>query len=257
MINPELGKTGIKETTLDKLVHVHIPKTAGTSVRRTLADFYGDDQVLHLNPVNDTVLPLSRSVATGDKPAVDVLKRIAYRTQLNRIALPVYKMLRKIEQDGHDATTYLQTADYNVVSGHIPADMIPVYGLSGLPIVSLVRDPLERSFSHYQHWQRTHAGVLGAGTSGQPVDSFEAFLDLPTQANYQSRYLAGLSLQHVATIETAPQLMEELGITGRIPRLNAAPHATPVPLGHTARQAYEERNRADYELVTAIQESWA
>lgn len=141
------------------ILHSHIPKTAGTSLLRGFQEIIRPDQFMHWNPSNPYNLERS----------IEELKAILAKN------------------------SYLK-----IITGHF------TYGvhnaLKGKPYkyVTILRDPVERVFSHYKHALQNNLHTMSE-------EQGQAFIDLEIQEiirlpgisyfynNLQSRFISGLT----------------------------------------------------------------
>lgn len=112
------------------LVFVHVPKTAGTSFRHALVHQLGAEALaLDYGPKAKETSPL--------------VKQLVYET-------PDIPRLRQAMID----------AGLKVLCGHVPADRYAdVFGRRNLLVI--VRDPIQRLVSEYQHFRRHHGETRG------------------------------------------------------------------------------------------------
>ncbi len=250
-------------TARDAILHVHIPKTAGTSIRNTLVNAYSPEAVVFYNHANDSFIRSSdRGLVGTEKPYVDVVKTITYRSGLFPLIRPFFN--RAVEQEATHYTpaeSFFDTEPkiaYRALSGHFEASQIESWGLENNLGLSIVREPLARAISHYGHYVRlqrrqgTHAGSPVANRA--ELMDLDEFLELPEFTNIQTRYLGRLANVKIGTIETCGNLLEEVGIPNiSLPHLNKTSNAEIPHPGTTATAKFLEVNAADYELFDAAQ----
>ncbi|HAT1978872.1 sulfotransferase family 2 domain-containing protein [Legionella pneumophila] len=111
-----------------KFFFVHIPKTAGTSFRKSLESFFGFNRIMYdYSP---------SSVETSE-----VIIRYFYKKNSD-----TYNFFKEIQ-------------DIKAVSGHVPImKYLPFFGIS--QTMTFVRNPLEQMISHYLHYMQ-HNGFQG------------------------------------------------------------------------------------------------
>ena len=125
--------------------------------------------------------------------------------------------------------------------GHFVADQFDEQ-LSDRPKIRAVvlRDPLERMASHYDHWKRYEGhSIWRVNIPYNPSMSFEDFATLPEMRDYQLQALGRLGLEDfdvVGVTETVDQsvgqFLQLLAEEGTMP---IVPEAHDVQLGHLNR----------------------
>lgn len=137
------------------LLVVHIPKTAGTSLRLALQQSFGLARV-------------ARDYGPQSDFTTDAVRRHMYQNPTKSSARGLVSELRN--------------SGYAALVGHFPYSR---YGrfFEGERVIAFVREPLERTCSEYLH-------KTGNGTF---QGTFEEFIQLSPQQNLQSRFLHGHS----------------------------------------------------------------
>jgi len=137
------------------LLVVHIPKTAGTSLRLALQQRFGLARV-------------ARDYGPQSDFTTEAVQRHMYQ--------------KPTKASARDLVTELKDSGYAALIGHFPYSR---YGrfFKGDRSIAFVREPLERSCSEYLH----------KTTNGTLQGTFEEFMQLPPQQNLQSRFLNGHS----------------------------------------------------------------
>jgi hypothetical protein len=174
---------------------------------------------------------------------------------------PLYRAVRNTLEHSRsiDPAKFTDT-DFRVMTGHFNADRVDEWGLDGIPAVTVVREPLERSWSHYQHWKRTQGRFVRRNTLPYSDDTtFETFAMDERHKDYQSRFLGGLTLDHIGVSEQLPALFEELGL--RVPdadalHLNAGNHGDMPEFDSGFARDFVDQNRKDYELFQKAHDTW-
>ena len=202
------------------LISVHIPKTAGTTFRDLLSRRYGDRL---LTDYGDR--PLSHAAPTRWLRALQGALRAQARLQ------------------GHDA-----------VHGHFLAFK---YSRVDAPMVTWLRDPVQRMVSRYQHYLRDVAEgrPLQAVRGLRPGLRLDDFIELPRYHNTYAKYFIGVPrsrLSWVGFTEDVPGSLQRLQRALAIdlgPALVANRNPLRGELPYTLTPALEARirrlNRAD------------
>jgi hypothetical protein len=142
-------------------------------------------------------------------------------------------------------------SDASVIMGHFVADQFDEQ-LGDRPKVRAVvlRDPLERMASHYDHWKRYKGhSVWRVNVPYDPTMPFEDFATLPAMQNYQLQALGRLGLEDfdvVGVTETVDQsvwqFLQLLAEAGTIPFV---PDTKDVQLGHLNRTPQGAKTSAE------------
>lgn len=247
-----------------RLLSVHIEKTGGTSVRGALVQHFGPERVLLYDRMNDAVMRASERTIQRENPRVDEiirrLKQVPLLSQVRRLHL-LFK--EASEQDLRFPPEQLPD-DFDVLHGHL--DIERFEGIFKNPrLITVVRDPLERMISHYQH-----AGVIKGKSRIPPPGfsksmEFEEFSMLPSLQNFQTRRLGGKTLSDfylVGTTEKLPDFLLALGLINKgdsTPFLNKGVGRSRSSVSITAgfRRLFETQHALDYETYANARDSFS
>lgn len=204
------------------IIFVHISKTAGTSFRQGMLEVFGRKALLYdYGP---------------DAPETDVSIRMLYEQG-------EFSPRRVAEETGGK--------ECKALCGHFPLsrylDVFP-----GSTVISFIREPLQRCYSEFLHWQRLK------GYS----QNFEDFFQQKGQINLQSRWLDGLPENRLVGVseyydQSLVMINRALDISVPVLKLNArrgnihSPYSAGLIDESLIRQFYEMNTR-DVSLYEAI-----
>lgn len=255
MYSLQSGLAPARQSTPDKLLHIHIPKTAGTSMRGALVDHFGAHDVLYYDATLGAAIRSSQRLTGSERNITDIVKSAIYKSGLYPVARPFFAAAKRWEGSKTIQPCELSTLAYRALSGHFSANDITAWGLEGAPAITIVRDPLERALSHYRHYARTNGQIFPDKEHFDTTHrmDIDEFLEQPWLTNTQTRYLGGLANVRVGTIETAQNLLEEVGVHAPLSRLNQSPNPDAAQPSATAIALFRTANTADYELFESAQ----
>jgi hypothetical protein len=161
-----------------ELVSIHIPKTAGTSFRNILKKVYGEDRVIRV----DIELPSERmSYPTCADPPTEIPRGT------------------------------------KVIHGHFRfVDVAKKYNIrSDVPIITWVRDPVERVISNYFYLQKILREIVNEkerriNVLSKMERSLIEYARAEINRNRMSRFLEGLSLERLFFVGVQEYFSEDL-----------------------------------------------
>lgn len=239
----------IIETTF---IHFHIPKTAGTSLRAIFIKRLGEENVAFM-------MPDRKLVRTSDLPfkteELDKARRTARETgQLISFSARI-NAINKEKAYGSFVLSELEAQGIKLAIGHfVHSDIVKT--IDHLPRTTVIRDPLERTWSHYSHWKEAqgtmwwHEGEIAYSDQV----AFETFAMDPRLANYQTKRLGSLNFKAVGITDKLPEFLEEIGLDlgSGIPTLNPGRyHQVPV-FDSGFLEDFKELNAEDYKLYEEV-----
>lgn len=242
------------------IVQIHIEKTGGVTLQKLYEDKYGGENIAHYMVRDDLFAPYSIKTANPRKNIVlKFYKFIAAHIPRYRRHLISKRTKKRIKQQ-------INTADLrhkSVVLGHFDINKVKEYLDPNLnQYRSVVRDPLERSWSHYKYW-REHKGDVGQRVVPKFKEDmqFEEFALLPEMINYQTSAL-GKDLSIYEFIGIANKLDEfaiRAGLisTGEItPVLNKLNQRKLPELSPEFLKKFKDLNKDDYDLFSYASRMW-
>ena len=171
-----------KTNTLE-LISLHIPKTAGTSFRLILESVYGSNEVMRVDlPIDDPKLKVNKEDYNSDR-------------------LPKAKVIH-----GH--------FNYELLSSEV---RLP----DQVPIVTWVRDPVERVISNYFYLSDRLESILDEKNRGVNILSklkrnLKEYAQCEINRNRQSKFLKGLNLDDITFIGVVENFEEEIKVLAKI-----------------------------------------
>lgn len=233
------------------ITSIHIPKTAGISLKKFWVDLYGVENTFFLYP-NKGGLYRASSEGTfrQPSPAMYQIKNILLSTEIGRL---LYKVLYKnTKTKTATIDEKLLPVECKVVHGHFTPNHFK-NTITDARLVTVLRDPLERAKSHYKYLE-AHSKIMAIDPQyfirGM---SFEDFTMLPYQINFQSSYLNDLSLSSFDAVGTVNDLncyckKFDLNEKLQVAKLNTT--IGEVFVSEQFKEKFKKMNRNDYDLYT-------
>ncbi len=257
LVSPDTATT----STRSKLIHLHIAKTAGTSIRRLFVDEFGASGVMYYDHLLNKAIRSSHRVTASERPALDQVKQVVHRRRLHSYVRPLFIGVKKLEGFAAVDPAKLAAMDsFDAFTGHFNARDVERWGLADQTVVSVIREPLQRTWSNYNQWQRTHA--IGGGKEWEERfsrgQSFEDFALDPSMQNFQTRQLGNLPLRALGIQEALPEFLEEIGLNVpvNLPHLNVHTGAAMPNLSPSFMNEFATLNTEDYALYAATRERY-
>jgi len=196
---------------------IHIPKTAGTSFREAVVKQFGKDGVLqHYRLASPHTSPMvKRHYAASDDP-----------------------------EAGDVWGLYQRACDTGVklICGHVRSDQyVSVAGVRNTLVI--LRDPLQRAISAYQHAVR-HRGFTG---------TFRDFYSQSAMINNQARYLGEVPLEAFGLVGLTERYRETLSVANRAYGLRLKELAkNAARLGEKSSDAVSDEDREEVLRLNAV-----
>ena len=202
------------------IIHTHIEKTAGTSLLKFFENTVGKKNIAFYDPTTDSIIRVSD---LGVSPSNDLIDKL----QLKSYAFWPYA--KQFYFKVRSSKRYAKSIPDNIaiVHGHFSANRFDTM-LPDVIRTVVIRDPLKRMHSHYDHWKR--AKGRNQWRIMVPYDShmtFEKFALLPEMQNYQKQALAGKDLKS----------FDLVGVTERLDTFTQAFYNVLVKEGYVKKNA--------------------
>lgn len=248
---------------LHPIVDIHIEKTAGRSKRKTLVENFGPEQVLHYDCSIDKVMPAGNRLIVTENPLQEKVQNMA----ANRFWFPFikagYVVVKALEARKGIAPEDIGS-DFTVVTGHLTGDRFEgIISPEDSTYTTVLRDPLARARSHYEHWRRTRGlARFRFMPKFDPDMAFEDFALQPEMQNYQTTAI-GIDPERLSLIgvaEILPQYLQELGLqvgSEGVPHINKSDYPSEPNLSAGFVSEFEGANVQDYELYEQTRAEWA
>jgi hypothetical protein len=245
-----------------KIVDVHIEKTAGRSKRQLFIDLFGADRVLHYDCSTDQLLYADQRFLYTEKPLHETIQNLASNKLLFPFIKTGYLALKNLEKSRGFEPEKIND-NYDVITGHLTGDRFAgIIAPESARYTSVLRNPLDRTYSHYQHWVRSRGlARFRFMPKYRPDIVFEDFALSPELHNYQTTAL-GVDPARFAVIGLSHKLseyFEELGVprdTTVIPHINISTYQRAVSLDRGFISDFEQLNQSDYELYQDACDRW-
>lgn len=181
------------------IVNVHIEKTAGTSLLKFFEQTLGKERVAFYDPKTDSIIKVSDLLVSPSNSYID-------KSQLKSYAFwPIIKGLFFTVQS-HKRYRNTVPEGVAVIHGHFTADRFDSI-LPGAISTIVIRDPLARMQSQYNHWKRAKGrSQWRVMIPFNPDMKFEEYALLPEMKNYQVVACAGKDLRSFTIVGLTEQL---------------------------------------------------
>jgi len=218
------GTYHMGETISKPFINLHIPKTAGTSMRAALIDDFGADRVAFMMFERQAVRASELPFGVEE---MDIERRAARDAgQLATFSARMSEANRTIDYDAFSLSE-IRSRDVDVATGHFNHKDI-TQDIMDVPLVTILRDPLERAWSHFSQWREAKGSIWWHSSDVIYSDdvSFEEFVTDQKLVNYQSQWLGELSISVTGVTTNLSEFLEQVGVRPdtRIPLLNPGMH---------------------------------
>lgn len=260
-------------------VFYHGEKVAGTSFRYSAEHALGKSHVAIYSPEADRLARSSDNLMPATTPRLDRLRQAFGNPVLGPGLVTFWPAITGIyrERIRRRYPVLEIPEDVNFIMGHFTADKFDQMIGDRQQITGfLVRDPFDRSTSHFLHWfrnrgyedWRVHIPFRRRSKGESLEDAFKRFAMLPQLQNYQTQILAGKDISSIDVVgvtdfagEFTEAFLLRLAEAG-IPlqrsefeqrRLNVTPERRRLrinreKLGEDFLQEFRERHSEDYAL---------
>lgn len=214
------------------IISVHVPKTAGSSFRAILEQFYGGRLLLDY----------------GDLP-INTPANVRHAKALSDAAVL--------------ATSDL--SDVDCIHGHfLPRKYLPLKNTVRARFVTWLREPLSRAISHYNFWKRTYNSASAPPLHRRVCEeswSLERFCFSDELKNFYAQFFWDFPTELFDFIGITERFSEDLSFFSRrflqleascVPKVNAAPaNQSRTALVAGFRERFEEFHAEDYRIYRA------
>lgn len=238
-------------STKSPFIHFHIPKTAGTSLRMSMIQGFSSEGVAFM-------LPDRTLVRTSDLPfKTDELDKARWEARnagkLNEFSEHIRK-INSAKLSRCFELAELEASGSFVATGHFThADISET--VAHLPRTTILRNPLERMWSHYSHWKEAKGRMWWHLSDIDYTEHvrFEEFAVDHALQNYQAKCLGSLAFEVVGITEKLPEFLGEIGLTvsGEIPVLNPGVQGKLPEFNIEFVEEFRQLHALDYELYEA------
>jgi hypothetical protein len=179
---------------------VHIPKTAGTTLRDFYRDIFGADHTYFY-------YPHQHGLYRADQDPMKIIRFNPFLQTLKNsmiMTVPGQHLFRFIRQFMH------QPSGNNLIN-ELPADCMIIHGHfnpdrfiePNKRLTTVFREPLARAASHYRWYSNPIQGGDGLPSWFHPGMSFEQFVQAEEMQNFQAKYIGRPlgEFEHIGTTE--------------------------------------------------------
>lgn len=234
------------------IVHVHVERTGGVSLQDLYEKKYPGPAMLWYSVRDKKFAPFNIKTANYTKDwQLRAYAFVARAFPIIRKSLLLVRALRR----KHKAVAYKELATKaEMVIGHFSIDQVlPYLPTKEHSYRTVVREPLARMWSHYNHW-RAHKGDVGHRVvpSFRPGISFEEFALLPEMQNYQVQAIGeNLAIyDYIGITENLISFASETGLIDSSSYMPTVNHfGNKLPLLDTAFiDAFKKFHAGDYKI---------
>ncbi|MBU0611942.1 hypothetical protein KKA39_02440 [Patescibacteria group bacterium] len=237
------------------IVHVHIERTGGVFLQDLYERKYPGSGMLWYNTRDNLFAPFNIKTANYTKNwQLKLYAFIARRLPSIRFLMIKLRTWRRKRQ----AVPLKNLSSATVVIGHFAVNKILPYLPSNQhEYRTVIRDPLARMWSHFNHFQ-AHRGDVGQRVVPEHRENmtFEEFAMLPEMKNYQTQAI-GLDLsiyKHIGITEKLESFCKNTGLTDKASsreKINHFGNALPE-LTQDFLKAFKIFHDQDYRLYNSV-----
>lgn len=244
------------------LINPHIEKTAGRSTRRALIGSYGAESVLLYRSASDGLIRASDRIRRAEETPDVIAKKVVRNPALYPFMWAARLTVAKLERHREHPADELPQ-NFSAISGHFSGDrFVDSVPPEEADYVSVVREPLDRMRSHYQHWRDTGGKAsFRLKLPYKPNMGFEEFAFLEELRNYQTTSLGVDPSRYrlIGVLEQLPAFLEELGLVENpreTPHVGGAIYSGDYNHDEGFVVDFKDFHAADYELYQNTASSW-
>jgi hypothetical protein len=238
------------------VVHIHIERTGGVSLQDLYEKKYPGPDMLWYSTRDMLFAPFN--IKTANYTEDWQLKLYAFIAERIPPLRHLLLMLRTSRRRRASIKPEHLANCATVVIGHFAADqVISFLSPREHSYSTVVREPLERMWSHYCYWKKHHGDVGHRVVPNFRMDmTFEEFSLLPEMQNYQCQAVGkDISLyEHIGVTESLDTFARETGLLGTSQSMPSVNHFSDdlPPLDGKFVRTFRETHAKDYLLYNQV-----
>jgi len=243
-----------------RILSLHVPKTAGTTLREYYQSLYGPENAYLYLEATDTII---RSDQEGglSNPALRLFKRALFTTEQGRDLYLQFMNTSRLAKGlkrhfSEPATDLIEIPnEFSIIHGHFKYDKFE--SIPNAKLVTVVREPLSRTVSEYNYHKWRSSVGFQTPNWFDPKMAFLEFAMLERMQNYQSS-LIGNTLDryvHTGTTCNLNKYVEFFDPDCRVKltwaNIGSSRFSDPE-LDESTMKKFRQANEQDYELFQRV-----